>query len=112
MIKIPASNYRMFWTPSRPVESEETRTLIWTGTGKNKLNSDGNQQYSLVMQNHFGAPVIEDFYVVMPSNIELKSQTSDYTSHEKIEGFNIYCWSKEQGTNVNHRVDITLAKKK
>lgn len=112
MIKIPASNYRMFWTPSRPVEPEEIRTLVWMGTGKNKLNSDGNQQYSLVMQNHFGAPVIEDFYVVMPSNIELKSQTENYTSRETIEGFDIYCWSKEQGTNVNHRVDITLAKKK
>jgi hypothetical protein len=112
MIKIPGSNYRMFWTPSRPVEPEEARALIWMGTGKNKLSSDVNQQYSLVMQNHFGSPVIEDFYVVLPSNIELKSQTTDYTSHEKIEGFDIYCWSQEQEANVNHRVDITLAKKK
>jgi RNA polymerase sigma-70 factor (ECF subfamily) len=107
--KKPGSNYRYFWTPSEPIEPDEERMLFYSA-GTNKLSVDRNGECSLKMQNHYGSPVIEDFYLVLPSNIELAYQSESFTSHETIEGFNIYCWSKEQGANVKHRVDIKMAK--
>ena len=110
-LKIPASNYRYFWTPSEPVKPNEKRMLFYSCPFSSKLTTNANQQYSLTMQNHFGSPVIEDFYVVVPANFEITSQTEAYTSHGTVEDFDIYCWSKEQGTDVLHKVEIKLAKR-
>ncbi|MCE5341728.1 MAG: tetratricopeptide repeat protein [Planctomycetaceae bacterium] len=109
--KIPASNYRYFWTPSEPIEPNEKRMLFYSYPFNSKLTADANQQCALTMQNHYGSPVIEDFYVVVPANFEITSQTEPYTSRGTAESFDIYCWSKEQGTDVVHKVQITLAKK-
>ncbi len=84
--------------------------MLFYSTGTNKLNVDKNGSCSLKMQNHYGSPVIENFYVVLPSNIELAYQSESFTSLETIEGFNVYCWSKEQQVNFKHRVDLKLAK--
>jgi hypothetical protein len=109
--KIPNSNYRYFWTPSSPVEPNETRMLLYS-SGSDKLYPDYGGRYTLNMGNHYGPPVIETFYVVLPSGIELTDQSEPFTGHETIDGLDVYCWSKEQGANQNHQVDIVLAKKK
>ncbi len=107
--KVPGSNYRYFWTPSEPIEPDEERMLFYSA-GTNSLRVDQNGECSLKMGNHYGSPVIEDFYLVLPSNIELAYQSEPFTSHETIEGLNVYCWSKEQEANVKHLVNIKLAR--
>lgn len=108
--KIPGGNYRYFWTPSTPIQPGEERMLFYSGTGCGKLWPDADGRYSLRMSNHYGSPVIEDFYLVLPSEIKLAEQSEPFTSSETIEGFTIYCWSKEQGANKDHRVDVKLIK--
>lgn len=108
--KKPGSNYRYFWTPSEPVEPGEARMLLYSTPSNTKLYFNVDGKYSLRMQNQYGSPVIEDFYVVLPSNVEVVEQSEPYTSVETIDGFKIYCWSKEQKANVRHRVDIKLEK--
>ena len=108
--KVPNSNYRYFWSPSEPIEPDETRMLFYSA-GTTKLSVDENEKCSLKMRNDYGSPVIEDFYVVLPSTFKIDSQSEPFTSHETIEGFNVYCWSKEQGRNVKHRVEIILVRR-
>lgn len=109
--KIPGSNYRYFWTPSEPIEPGEARMLFYSTPSNNKIYFNVDGKCSLRMQNHYGSPVIEDFYVVLPDNVEVVEQSEPYTSLDNIEGFKIYCWSKEQKASVRHRVDIKLEKK-
>jgi RNA polymerase sigma-70 factor (ECF subfamily) len=110
--KIPGSNYRYFWTPSKPIAAGESRMLLYSWGKKELKGLDVNDKnrVNLRLQNYYGSPVIENFYVVLPAGIEINSQTEEFTSHERIEDFNVYCWSSEQGRNVNHRVDLKLAK--
>lgn len=107
--KIPGSNYRFFWTPSRPVEPDEER-MLFHSAGTRQMKVDDNGVCKLKMGNHFGMPVIEDFYLVLPAGIKLIDQSEVFTSHETIEGYDIYCWSKEQGLNEKHLVEVKLAK--
>lgn len=109
--KVPGSNYRYFWTPSEPIEPGEARMLFYSTPSNNKIYFNVDGKCSLRMQNHYGSPVIEDFYVVLPDNVEVVEQSEPYTSFENIEGFKIYCWSKEQKASVRHRVDIKLEKR-
>ena len=85
--------------------------MLFYSAGTTQLSVDVNGKCNLKMQNHYGSPVIEDFYIVLPSSFEIDSQSEPFTSHETIEGFDIYCWSKEQGINVKHRVDLKLSKR-
>jgi hypothetical protein len=111
-LKIPGRNYGYFWTPSEPIEPNEKRILFYSYPSICKLAADANQEYDLTMQNHFGSPVIEDFYVVVPTGFEIASQTQAYTSKGTVEGFDIYCWSKEQAADILHKVEIKLSNKK
>lgn len=109
--KVPGSNYRYFWTPSAPIEPGEERMLFYSGAGRGRLMPDSENQCTMTMGNHYGSPVIEDFYLVLPAGIELAGQSEPPTRHQTVEGFDVYCWSKEQGYDEQHRVDVKLARR-
>ena len=108
--KIPGRNYQYYWTPSSPIQPGENRMLIYSGSAPSMMYFNTDGQAVLNMQNHYGSPVIEDFYLVLPGGFELADQTEPFTTHETVDGFEVYCWSKEQGYDVNHHVQVTLKK--
>ncbi len=108
--KIPGSNYRFFWTPSTPVQPDEERMLFYS-SGSGPLHADADGRCKLTMNNHYGSPVIETFYLVLPSALDLAEQSEPFTDRQGLEGFEVYCWSREQGMNESHQVEVVLVKK-
>jgi len=62
------------------------------------------------MQNHFGDPVVETFFLVLPAQLKIVRQDEDYSSKETVCEYDVYYWSKELPKDTNHKVGIVLAK--
>ncbi|MCK5564169.1 MAG: HEAT repeat domain-containing protein [Planctomycetes bacterium] len=80
---------QLIWTPDAPVKPDESRTF---GYKYNKVNPlpTKNQGHELVMQNHFGSEVIETFFLVLPTNIEIAEKSSNITSRKRLGYYDIY----------------------
>jgi len=102
--------YRLFWTPDRPIQPGEVRLLGYLKPETQKLpETDGG--YHLRMNNHFGSPVLENFFLVAPYNIQITEQSSNYISRKKLGIFEIFLWQKEVPANTSNTVNVVLAKK-
>ncbi|MBL7154229.1 MAG: tetratricopeptide repeat protein [Phycisphaerae bacterium] len=102
--------YHIYWTPSEPIPPGQMFYYGWSSDDVTKLNrTTGTKGYNLKMQNRFGDPVIETFFLVVPAGTEIVGKTEDYTAKETVGGFDIYYFSKELPPNTNHRVDLVIA---
>lgn len=109
--KKPGSNYRYFWAPSEPIEPGETRMLFYTA-GTSRLAQDDKGVCTLWMQNHYGSPVIETFYVVMPVEMEVVQQSEEFTDSAVFGDTRVVVWSKVQKErNVKHQVEAKIGKR-
>ena len=63
--------------------------------------------YTLTMQNHYGDPVIETFFLVLAKGMKLSDSTSP-TGKEKLMNFDVYWWTKEVPQNENHLETVML----
>jgi len=101
--------YRLFWTPDRPVQPGEVRLLGYLNHVTKKLpETEGGHQ--LRMNNYFGSPVLENFFLVIPYNMRIAEQSSKYVSRKRLGIFEIYMWQREVPANTNNTVNAVLAK--
>jgi len=102
--------YHIYWTPEEPLAPKQYFSYGWSLHGSRKLFPIDEKSYSLTMQNHFGDPVVETFFLVLPAQLKIVRQDEDYSSKETVCEYDVYYWSKELPKDTNHKVGIVLAK--
>jgi len=99
--------YRLFWTPDRPIQPGQVRLLGWLRKGTRKLPA-GEGGFPLRMHNHFGSPVLENFFLVVPHNVAIAKESRDHTARERRGIFDIYLWQRQVPANTTNEVNIVL----
>ena len=99
--------YRLMWTPDKPLKPGEMRMLGWKKKATTKLKKVSGG-YQLKMHNHFGSPVMESFFLVLPPNVAVAKQSTDYVSRKRVGPFDVYHWRREVPPGTTNRVDLVL----
>jgi len=99
--------YRLMWTPDKPLKPGDVRLLGWRKKATTKLKK-ATGGFQLKMHNHFGAPVLENFFLVVPPSLEIVSQSTKYASRERVGIFDVYRWSRQVPPGTTNRVDLVL----
>lgn len=106
----PQSNhYTVYWIPAKSFSPGEALYYGWSNNSKQTLPPTPNEGYWLSMSNHFGDPVVETFFLVVPKEMRIAESTPPSGS-EKLPHFDVYWWTKQQGPNEAHTEFVTLAK--
>jgi len=101
------NHWQIYWIPDEPLAQGESLYYGWSIDDSRSLPSKTGQAATLTMQNQFGSPVIETFFLVLPKELEI-SQSNPPTGSEKLLNFDIYWWTKtvQQGENHLERVQL------
>ncbi|MBT3201868.1 MAG: tetratricopeptide repeat protein [Phycisphaerales bacterium] len=100
--------YRLMWTPDKPLKPGELRVLGWKKNATTKLAKTSGG-FKLAMKNHFGAPVQEIFFLVVPPNVSITKKSTEYASLKRIKNFDVYCWSRKVPPGTTNKVDLVLS---
>jgi len=100
---------QLIWTPDKPVKPGEFRVLGYKYREVKKL-PETSKGHQLIMQNHFGAEVIESFFLVLPTNLVIAEKTSDITSHQRFGFFDIYEFQRRVPADTNNQVTVVVAR--
>ncbi len=101
--------YRLMWTPDKPLKPGDVRLLGWKKKATTRLTkTDGG--FQLKMHNHFGAPVLENFFLVVLPNVKIVTQSSENASRKRVGGFDVYRWSREVPPGTTNKVELVLKK--
>jgi len=107
--KSRGGRYRLMWTPDKPLKPSEVRLLGWKKKATTKLpKATGGSQ--LTMHNHFGAPVLESFFLVAPPNVAIAKQSTDFVSRKRVGPFDIYHWRRQVPPGTTNKVEVVLKK--
>ncbi len=101
--------YRLMWTPDKPLKPGDVRLLGWKKKATTKL-AKANGGFQLKMHNHFGAPVLENFFLVVPPNVEIVAQSTEYASRKRVGAFDVYRWSRKVPPGTTNKVELVLKK--
>jgi len=93
--------YHIFWIPKEPLAPGESLYYGWSIDDSRRLSSKTGQTATLTMQNQFGSPVIETFFLVLPKELQI-SQGNPPTGNEELLNFNVYWWTKTVQQGENH----------
>jgi tetratricopeptide (TPR) repeat protein len=99
--------YRLMWTLDKPLKPGDVRLLGWKKKATTKLvkTDDG---FKLKMHNHFGSPVLENFFLVVPPDVEIVTQSTEYASRKRVGAFDVYRWSREVPRGTTNKVELVL----
>ncbi|MEI7834977.1 MAG: DUF4019 domain-containing protein [Planctomycetota bacterium] len=99
--------YSLLWKPSTPVPPGAVRLFEYMNDQTKELpRTEGRAK--LTMQNHFGPPVLESFFLVLPNNVTVASSTRPFDSKTTIGTFTIYLWQRSVPADTTNHVDVTL----
>ncbi|MHC4693870.1 MAG: tetratricopeptide repeat protein [Planctomycetota bacterium] len=101
--------YMLLWKADRDMEAGEVRVIAYRSKKTNKLIATENG-YKLGFNNHYGSPVLENFFLVVPLDVSIVEQSREYTRRKKFDMCEIYHWQKENPANTTNKVDVVLAK--
>jgi len=103
--------YHVYWLPDEPLAPRQIFMYGWSSSHEGaKLQSPlGGNAYVLPMQNFFGEPVLETFFLVLPQGVAFKDASEDFTDKEIAGDCTIYYWKKEVPEKTNHVVTATLS---
>ncbi len=100
--------YRLFWTPDRPVAPGETRLLGWLTDKTQPLRAVRGGGRRLKMKNTPGPPTRENFFLVIPTFMNVVSPSRDYVSRKRIGMFDVYLWQRDVPANTKNQVTLVL----
>lgn len=101
--------YDIYWKPAVEIPAGQPFYYGWCRNKSKQLNSIANTNtYPVTMQNQYGSPVLEVFFLVLPEGFAVAEQSETFTKKETVASFDIYQWKKEVPTSTNHIVNITL----
>jgi hypothetical protein len=63
--------------------------------------------YTLTMQNFYGSPVVETFFLVLPKRMKI-SESTPPTGKETLLNFTVYWWTKQMQQGENHVETLSL----
>lgn len=101
------NHYQVYWIPAEPLKPEESLYYGWSGNSRRKLAQMPGGAYTLTMQNFYGSPVVETFFLVLTKGMKLSDSPSP-TGKEKLMNFDVYWWTKEVPQNENHLETVML----
>jgi tetratricopeptide (TPR) repeat protein len=101
--------YRLMWTPDKPLKPGQLRMLGWKKKATTKL-AKTTGGFQLAMHNHFGSPVLENFFLVVPPNVAIAKQSTEYVSRKRVGPFYVYHWRRQVPPGTTNRVDLVLEK--
>ena len=105
----PGGPFRVFLTPSKPLEPGEVRMIGWIHNAPKPLPKDASGGATLPMQNFYGSEVLETFFLVVPASLSVRSSTSEFTTHKNFGDVDVYVWQDHVPASTNHRVEVLLA---
>ncbi len=101
--------YDIYWKPTVEIPAGQPFYYGWCRDKSIKLNPIANTNaYPVTMQNQYGSPVLEVFFLVLPKGFAVAEQSETFTKKETVAGFDIYQWKKEIPANTKHVVNVTL----
>ncbi|MCC7146957.1 MAG: hypothetical protein IT443_10980 [Phycisphaeraceae bacterium] len=100
--------FGVWWTPPEPVPSQATRVLGYLVNAPAVLPQAEGEGRSLTMQNHFGDPVLENFFLVLPSSLAIASPTVEPTAQATLGSSAVYLWRREVPANTNNVVTVQI----
>jgi hypothetical protein len=101
--------YRLYVTPDTPLLPGESRLYLWVaGQPRQLFNANSEKLYYAEMQNRFGPEVLENFILVVPAQVAVRTQTESPTLTQQIGDVQIYVWQKRVPTNQTHYVKVGL----
>ena len=100
--------YRLFWTPDRPVAPGETRLLGWLRGTTRQLSPVRGGGRRMRMDNTPGPPTRENFFLVIPTYMNVVSQTSEPLSRKRIGVFDVYLWQRDVPAKTKNQVTLVL----
>jgi hypothetical protein len=98
----------LLWKADRDMEAGEVRVIAYRSRKTSKLIAT-DKGYQFQFNNHYGSPVLENFFLVVPLNISIVEQSREYTTRKKFDICEIYHWQKENPANTTNKVDVVLA---
>ncbi|MCD4830640.1 MAG: M48 family metalloprotease [Anaerohalosphaeraceae bacterium] len=104
------NHWQIYWIPDEPLLPEESLYYGWSRNDKRKTPQLPGGVYSLVMQNQYGSPVVETFFLVLPKKLKIL-QSNPPAGSQELLNFNVYWWTKtvKQGKNHLERVQLNVA---
>ncbi|MHC4737504.1 MAG: HEAT repeat domain-containing protein [Planctomycetota bacterium] len=108
--KTRPNHWQIYWIPDEPLAPEESLYYGWSRNNKRKTSKLPGDVYSLTMDNKYGQPVIETFFLVLPKELKI-SQSNSPTGSEKLLNFDVYWWTKQvqQGESHSEWVQLEMA---
>ena len=103
------NHWQIYWIPDEPLAPEEALYYGWSIDDTRKLSQMPGEVYSLRMQNQFGSPAIETFFLVLPKELQI-SQSNPATGSKELLNFDVYWWTKTVQQGENHLEQVGLRK--
>lgn len=101
--------YALWWEPDEPVKPGGLRLLGYLKRRTRGLPAqDGKAE--LVMNNHFGSPVLENFFLVLPYNMTVEGASAEQERPKHAGNFRIHQWQKHVPSDTTHQVKVILAR--
>ncbi|MBL7221178.1 MAG: DUF4019 domain-containing protein [Phycisphaerae bacterium] len=101
--------YTLVWTPDKPLKPGQVRMLGWKKKATTKLTK-ATGGFQLTMKNHFGSPVLESFFLVLPPGVTIAKQSTDYTSLKRVGTLDVYHWQRTVPAKTTNTVELVLKK--
>jgi hypothetical protein len=101
------NHYQVYWIPEEPLAPEESLYYGWSGNTCRKLAPMPGGAYTLTMQNFYGSPVVETFFLVLPKRMKI-SESTPPTGKETLLNFTVYWWTKQMQQGENHVETLSL----
>ena len=99
--------WALWWKPQQPVAPGASRLLGYMRKEAKALPQfDGFAH--LTMDNTFGQPVLENFFLVVPMGMAPIDPTAKPTSFDAVGQFGIYLWQKQVSGDKPNRVKLKL----
>ena len=105
--KTRPNHWQIYWTPDEPLAPEEHLYYGWSLNDKRKLPQLPGDVYSLTMQNQYGSPAIETFFLILPKELKI-SQSNPPTGSQELLNFDVHWWTKTVQQGENHVEGIQL----
>jgi len=102
--------YRLWWKPDKPIQPGQMRLLGYLNNKKTQKLPQIKGQAQLKMNNHFGSPVLENFFLVVPANVAIVKESRDHIAHERRGIFDIYLYQREVPADTTNEVNVALKK--
>jgi hypothetical protein len=108
--KTRPNHWQVYWIPDEPLAPGESLYYGWSMDDKQKVPQLPGGVYSLIMDNKYGPPAIETFFLVLPKELKI-SKSNSFTGNQELLNFNVYWWTKMVQQDEGHTELVQIEKR-